>query len=252
MKLLKVMLKEKHLGYSSSDKLDEFIIFEYAIPRMGKRVDIILLFQGAVFVIEFKVGEKEYSNFAKDQVLDYALDLKNFHEQSHHRHIIPIVVATETSTIKNSLISYDDLVYSPLFANKHNLKTVLYEVVEEIQHSAMFFEDWIESIYKPTPTIIEAAQALYRDHDVNEISRSDSGAINLSRTSAAIDKIINHSKKHDQKSICFITGVPGAGKTLAGLNIANERHDADAGEHAVFLSGKLSANSKLCGQFVHW
>lgn len=75
----------------SQDLKDIFIIFEYAIPRMGKRVDIILLFQGVVFVIEFKVGEKEYSNFAKDQVLDYALDLKNFHDQSHHRHIIPIV-----------------------------------------------------------------------------------------------------------------------------------------------------------------
>ena len=221
----------------SQDSKDMFIIFEYAIPRMGKRVDTILLFQGIVFVIEFKVGEKEYSSFAKDQVLDYALDLKNFHEQSHHRHIVPIVVATEAKIIKNSLLSYDDLVYSPLYANKTNLKTAIYEVAGKIQHSSMVFEAWLESIYKPTPTIIEAAQALYRGHGVAEISRSDSGAINLSRTSDAIDKIINHSKKNNQKSICFITGVPGAGKTLAGLNIANERHNADAGEHAVFLSG---------------
>jgi hypothetical protein len=82
---------------------------------------------------------------------------------------------------------------------------------------------WQQSIYKPTPTIIEAAQALYKGHSVQEISRSDGGAINLSKTSDAIAKIIDDSKLHNRKSICFITGVPGAGKTLAGLNIANER-----------------------------
>ncbi|MHC5143354.1 MAG: DUF2075 domain-containing protein, partial [Planctomycetota bacterium] len=96
---------------------------------------------------------------------------------------------------------------------------------------------WQQSIYKPTPTIIEAAQALYKGHSVQEISRSDGSAINLSRTSDAIAKIIDDSKLHNRKSICFITGVPGAGKTLAGLNIANERHNVDEDEHAVFLSG---------------
>lgn len=227
------ILKQLFTGYIE----DAFILFEYAIPRMGKRVDVVLLIKGSVFVLEFKVGEKKYSNYAIEQALDYSLDLKNFHEQSHQRHIIPIVVATEAPAIHNTLTSYDDLVYSPLKANKNNLKSVLYDVFIHIPEETLNFTAWQESVYKPTPTIIEAAQALYRGHDVTEISRSDSGAINLSRTSAAISEIIDRSKKYNHKSICFITGVPGAGKTLAGLNIANERHNTDVGEHAVFLSG---------------
>ncbi len=227
------ILKQLFTGHTENT----FILFEYAIPRMGKRVDVILLIKGAIFVLEFKVGEKKHSNYAIEQALDYSLDLKNFHEKSHHRHIIPIAVATEAPSSHNTYTFYDDLVHSPLRANKNNLKTVLLEVSAQIPESTIDFAAWQESVYKPTPTIIEAAQALYKGHDVSEISRSDSGAINLSRTSAAIAEIIDHSKKYYQKSICFITGVPGAGKTLAGLNIANERHNADLGEHAVFLSG---------------
>ncbi len=214
-----------------------FIIFEYAIPRMGKRVDNVLLIKGSVFVLEFKVGENKYTHSAIDQALDYSLDLKNFHEQSHNRRIIPIVVATEAPNLQNAVTPYDDLVYTPLKANQTNLSSLLHMVYEQIPVSPIDFSLWEDSIYKPTPTIIEAAQALYRGHDVSEISRSDSGAINLSRTSNAIDSIIDYSKQYNHKSICFITGVPGAGKTLAGLNIANERNNTDAGEHAVFLSG---------------
>ena len=97
--------------------------------------------------------------------------------------------------------------------------------------------DWENSIYKPTPTIIEAAQALYKGHGVEEISRSDAGAFNLSKTSETISSIIENSKSKNKKSICFITGVPGSGKTLAGLNIANLRNNVNENEHAVFLSG---------------
>ncbi|BBO66909.1 hypothetical protein DSCA_08390 [Desulfosarcina alkanivorans] len=216
---------------------DAHIYFEYSIPRMGKRADVILLINGLIFVIEFKVGDISYSNHAIEQVLDYSLDLKNFHEQSHHRRIIPVVVATEANATKNRHRVYDDLVSFPLKANKDNLLSVLLEVTSTSNESKIDVATWESSLYKPTPTIIEAAQALYKGHSVQEISRSDSGAINLSKTSDAIDKIINQSKKENKKSICFITGVPGAGKTLAGLNIANKRHKFDEGEHAVFLSG---------------
>jgi len=157
------ILKQLFVGHRENT----FILFEYAIPRMGKRVDIILLIKGAVFVLEFKVGEKKYSNYAIEQALDYSLDLKNFHEQSHHRHIIPIVAATEAPPVHNTLTSYDDLVHSPLRANKNNLKLVLHEVSAHIPESTIDFTSWQESVYKPTPTIIEAAQALYKGHDVN-------------------------------------------------------------------------------------
>ena len=220
------------------DLTGSHIAFEYAIPRMGKRVDVIVLYSGIVFVLEFKVGESSYTKSALVQALDYSLDLKNFHEQSHNKEIVPIVVATAAIDHDHSINCYDDGVYHPLKTNTANIAVAILAVAGQSNNSQLLIpNDWFESIYKPTPTIIEAAQALYKGHSVKEISRSDSGAINLGATSEAISLIIDYSKIKNRKSICFITGVPGAGKTLAGLNIANERHNVDEGEHAVFLSG---------------
>lgn len=213
------------------------ILFEYTIPRMGKRVDVVLLYRGIVFLIEFKVGEREYPNSAIDQVLDYALDLKNFHEKSHHLPIVPILIATEANKESINIDSYEDNILKPIKGNKNCLKQIISAVASSIQGNTINPIEWELSSYKPTPTIIEAAQALYKGHSVEEISRSDSGAINLSKTSEAINKIIDLSKETNTKSICFVTGVPGAGKTLAGLNLANERHKFKEEEHAVFLSG---------------
>jgi len=215
-----------------------YLAFEYAIPRMGKRVDVVLLYQSVVFALEFKVGERRYPNSAVEQSLDYAIDLKNFHEQSHTKAIVPVVIATEAENCEPVIECYPDRVFHPIKSNKHNLVSHIERLANEINEvQDLNPVDWIASIYKPTPTIIEAAQALYKGHSVKEISRSDSGVINLGATSDAIAKIIGSSKANNRKSICFITGVPGAGKTLAGLNIANERHNIDEGEHAVFLSG---------------
>jgi len=225
------ILKETFLDLYSGH-----ILLEYTIPRMGKRVDAILLHRGIVFVIEFKVGDREYTSYAKDQVLDYAVDLKNFHEKSHYAKIAPVLVATEANNFSNAYDSYQDNVYKPILANKHTLRKII-EDLGAGSTDQINSDEWENCLYKPTPTIIEAAQALYRGHDIKEISRSDAGAINLSKTSMAINKIIDHSKQSGKKSICFITGVPGAGKTLAGLNLANERHRFIEEEHAVFLSG---------------
>jgi hypothetical protein len=214
-----------------------YILFEYSIPRMGRRVDVVLLTSGIVFILEFKVGDTQYSASAVDQALDYALDLKNFHAESHSRPIVPIVVATEAFAIYSSLQRFEDKIYAPLKANKDNLEQIIGEAVSAISASEFDPLDWRDSIYKPTPTIIEAAQALYRGHKVEEISRSDAGAINLSLTTEAIAEIIERSKRTGQKAICFVTGVPGAGKTLAGLNLASTRLQTNADEHAVFLSG---------------
>ena len=227
------ILKESLKNLSSSH-----IAFEYAIPRMGKRVDVVVLYAGIVFVLEFKVGANSYTQSAIVQALDYSLDLKNFHEQSHDKEIVPIVIATEALKHDHSINIYDDGVYHPLKTNADNIAVAILSVAEQSSNTKTLIpNDWLASIYKPTPTIIEAAQALYKGHSVKEISRSDSGAINLGATSEAISEIIDSSKASNRKSICFITGVPGAGKTLAGLNIANERHNVDEGEHAVFLSG---------------
>ena len=217
---------------------DSYVVFEYTIPRMGKRVDVIIIYCGIIFVLEFKVGETNYTNHAVEQALDYAKDLKYFHEQSHPKDIVPILVATEAIVQPLSINKYDDGLYHPIKANKDNFSSIILGVVEKSPHkNKIDYEEWINSVYKPTPTIIEAAQALYKGHSVKEISRSDSGAVNLEATSHAISEVIEFSKTNNQKSICFLTGVPGSGKTLAGLNIANERHNIDKGEHAVFLSG---------------
>ncbi len=204
---------------------------------MGKRVDNILIINNLIFVIEFKVGEKSYSNYAQNQAIDYCLDLQNFHERSHNKTIIPILIATNapntTSQIESSLA-----LNSCILCNKENFKATLIKILDHIKiEESLNIQTWENSVYKPTPTIIEAAQALYKGHSVKEISRSDAGAINLSNTSILINKIIEDSKAQHRKSICFLTGVPGAGKTLAGLNIANERLKADESEHSVFLSG---------------
>lgn len=214
-----------------------FIILEFSIPRMGKRVDAVLLVDGLVFMIEFKVGEKEYLRAAVDQVWDYALDLKNFHAASHTLPIIPILVATDAPKLPFELQCDPDRVYSPLKANSSNLVQILTYSLAKISGFAFDSQEWLQSAYKPTPTIIEAAQALYKGHNVSEISRSESGSKNLTEISDAISNIIRNAQSRNEKAICFVTGVPGAGKTLAGLNIANSHFRAQADEYSVFLSG---------------
>lgn len=226
------------LKNSLSDMADGTLFWEFSIPRMGKRADNILLYKGIIFVFEFKIGGEEHNKAAIDQTMDYALDLKYFHEGSHQPIIASILVSTKASSINNYLKLSEDKVLDCVLANEGTLNKVILQIVSTYEgNSEINSNQWENSIYKPTPTIIQAAQALYRGHNVREISRSDASAKNLSDTNAAISQIIEKSKKENSKAIVFVTGVPGAGKTLAGLNIANERQKADINEHAVFLSG---------------
>ena len=218
---------------------DSKIIFEYVIPRIGKRIDNVLLINNIVFLLEFKVGETTYNHYAIDQVLDYALDLKNFHKESLNKLIVPILICSEADNKANQISVYEDKIVSPLLCNKNNLKYNIIHILNKFTAESFDYNGWENSIYMPTPTIIEAAQALYANHNVEDISRSDAGAYNLSITTQKINEIIDYSKTNKRKSICFITGVPGAGKTLAGINIANERHKFEENEHAVFLSGNF-------------
>lgn len=217
---------------------DGRIIFEYTIPRMGKRVDTVVLYKNIVFLLEFKVGDKEYRQSTYDQVYDYALDLRNFQKESHNKLLVPIMVSTRAATITN-VIRERDRVIEPLRCNAGNIADVISMVASRYNESDFDYVEWENSEYLPTPTIVEAAQALYRGHNVHDITRSDAGAENLTVTTDEINRIIEHSKANGRKSICFVTGVPGAGKTLVGLNIAIQRSDAQQGEHAVFLSGNF-------------
>tara|TARA_Y100001936_G_C16057671_1_gene662101 strand:- start:179 stop:2152 length:1974 start_codon:yes stop_codon:yes gene_type:complete len=214
------------------------LIFEYTIPRMGKRVDVILIVQNLIFVIEFKTGtgNDDYQRNDINQCIDYALDLKNFHEESHTCKLIPILVSSNAAPYENIIESHVDGVFKEILCNSTNLKHNINKSLKFSPKDVIDIEKWKNSRFKPTPTIIEAAQVLYRNHDVTEIRRNDAEE-NLEQTSEQIKQIITLSKEKKQKSICFITGVPGAGKTLAGLNIANETQNFDVDLHAVFLSG---------------
>jgi len=213
------------------------VFFEFSIPRMGKRVDVVLLISGVVFVVEYKVGLDNYAGGAQEQAVDYAVDLKNFHEASHFKKLVPVVVATNAAPTAVEDQWYDDGVATVQLANDSTFADVLSHYVSRHGEQSFSAGEWAAATYKPTPTICEAAQALYAGHNVSDISRSDANAINLSQTSDAIARIIDYAKSNQRKSICFITGVPGSGKTLAGLNIANHRLRTNEDEYAVFLSG---------------
>ena len=215
------------------------LYLEFVVPRVGKRIDAVAVIDHTIFVIEFKVGATVFNRQDVDQVWDYALDLKSFHETSHTERLLPVLVITGARGKKESLLRAAQLdgVMSPMAVSDDSLAEVLSEALGSLVREPIVSGLWDQGRYKPTPTIIEAASALYRNHSVTEIARSDAGAINLARTSEAVAQVIELSRRDGRKSICLVTGVPGAGKTLVGLNIATRYLDAAKELHSVYLSG---------------
>jgi schlafen family protein len=216
------------------------LYFEYAVPRLGKRIDVVLIVDHVIFVLEFKVGEKMFLGSALDQVWDYALDLKNFHETSHDKIVVPVLVATGAQPLPIVVApsGHKDGVALPIRATPSQLPEVFERALRYTTGQHIVVEDWEAGRYSPTPTIVEAAMALYAGHQVAEISRSDAGAINLSKTTDTISRVIAtcENSGEPRKAICFVTGVPGAGKTLVGLNVAT-KYAEEKSLHSVFLSG---------------
>jgi hypothetical protein len=229
------VLRDKLTGLTGT------VLFEFSIPRMGRRIDVVLLVGPVVFAVEFKVGAAQFDRAAIEQVWDYALDLKNFHEASHSLPIVPILVATEAASTQRISLSVDpDGVYRPVLTTPTRLREVLSATLNAVQipnGSAIDGARWAAAAYQPTPTIVEAARALYAQHSVEAIARHDAGADNLRITSRHIENLVEKAQRRRRKLICFVTGVPGAGKTLVGLNVATRRSDSDAASPAVYLSG---------------
>lgn len=216
------------------------LFFEFSIPRMGKRVDAIVIIQNVVFVIEFKVGENKFQSYQVEQVWDYALDLKNFHKPSHRALLAPILVATEAkkSFVEIQTTTHNDNLTLPILVNKNDLSLAIRDTLAFFNDAEQINGDIFEKgSYSPTPTIIEAAVSLYNNHSVLEITRSDAEAINLTKTTTAISDLIECTKIENKKIICFVTGVPGAGKTLVGLKVATTHLDKEKGNTSVYLSG---------------
>src|SRR5260221_1015387 len=222
------------------DGYDGVIFFEFSIPRMGKRIDSLVIIDNVVFVIEFKVGESKYLNYQIDQVWDYALDLKNFHKPSHNVVLAPILVSTEAkkSFLEISITSHNDKLILPIKSSKDDLTEAINGVLQFFDDNEVInVDDYTRGTYSPTPTIIEAAVSLYNNHSVDAITRSDAAAKNLTQTTSAISELIDSAKSRNKKVICFVTGVPGAGKTLVGLKVATSHLDKEKGHSSVYLSG---------------
>lgn len=217
------------------------LYFEYNIPRMGRRADVIVVIDEIVFILEFKTAGSRFTHDAITQVWDYALDLKNFQEGSLERIIVPVLVATleRNNNCDFSLNPFKDNVYEPLRTNANRLCDAFSISLENIPHPKIEHSDdrddqWAKSGYEPTPTIIEAAIALYEENTVEDITKHGG---DIDKASAELCNIINYCRKNNRKAICFITGVPGAGKTLIGLNTAIDQFNR--GEKAVYLSGNF-------------
>lgn len=225
------------------------VFFEFNIPRMGRRIDVVLLLGPVVALLEFKVGETRFKRSDLDQAWDYALDLKNFHEASHRRTIVPLLVATGVEERLGERPRTPELRIDPdgvarpialAVAEMPVMLLMLEGLNRDLREAGLVRDDaeqWTSAPYRPTPTIVEAARALYAQHSVQAIARHDAEAVNLRLTSQRLESLVEQAREQGRKIICFVTGVPGAGKTLVGLNLATQRRDEDAPTHAVFLSG---------------
>ena len=213
------------------------IFIEFMIPRMGRRADVVMIFKGIVFVVEFKVGAKVFTAADMRQTHGYALDLKNFHRGSHDKYLVPLLVATKATSQSKDPVFAGDNVASTLCISPGELFPRMRLIAERFNQPTFDSNLWADSGYLPTPTIIEAAQALYAQHKVEDIARSEADTQNLGQTSQQLLQLIHNARINKRKIICFVTGVPGAGKTLVGLNIASAHSNADEKEYAVFLSG---------------
>ena len=213
------------------------VFFEFDIPRIGRRIDVVVITNALVFVLEFKVGARTFERAAIDQAWDYALDLKNFHEPSHSLRLVPILVATDAACSGQVNVQFaEDGVARPLCITAADIRATIDKLTSANPGRTIDVERWHRGAYRPTPTIIEAARALYSNHSVDEIARNDAGAKNLQVTSRRVEMLIDEARSERKKIICFVTGVPGAGKTLVGLNVATRRIEASP-THNVFLSG---------------
>jgi hypothetical protein len=212
------------------------ILFEYPLLRLGRRIDVVVLTNRAIFVIEFKVGEVSFPAAACRQVEDYALDLFDFHVGSRNHPIVPVLVATEARIVSCAPPLIWHGIAPVMQANAKTLGNLLADVDAAILHPAMVLNPavWEQAPYRPVPTIVEAATMLYRKHGVADIAAARADIGNLTHTTTIIHNEIAAAKAGGHHMILFVTGIPGAGKTLCGLNAVFH-----AGQEAAFLTGNL-------------
>lgn len=216
------------------------IIFEYDIKRLGKRIDVIMLIRHMVFSLEFKNGKSVFTAQDAQQAEDYALDIKNFHKESENLYVCPILIATDAQKYhkEQSIDYYPD---KQVYLQRENIETLMPKVNQLIdkygEDETIDFETWFNSPYHPTPTIIAAAVEAYSSHSLSEIANSEAGQADIDKCEAVIARIIDDAKANDKKCLCFVTGVPGAGKTLVGLDIVARNLRKGFENYSAYLSG---------------
>lgn len=216
------------------------IIFEYDIVRLGKRIDVILLIRHMVFSLEFKNGKTVFTAQDAQQAEDYAIDIKNFHKESEDLYVCPILIATDADKYHKpqSLGCYPD---KQVYLQRENMESLIPKVSaisdKYGDDEPIDFERWFNSPYYPTPTIIAAAVEAYRTHELSAIAQSEAGQENINSCEAKIAEVIEYAKTTGKKCVCFVTGVPGAGKTLVGLDVVAKNQDNDAENRCVYISG---------------
>jgi len=237
-----IQLLKNSLNQLIGEKLSAknwYILLEYDIPRIGKRIDAVLLADDLIFVIEYKYDRNKYELHDIHQAEDYAIDLSDFHLESRGRIIVPILLAPNAKPHSQELhLNNESLVQTCLKANKETLFPIIKNSYEYYHIDSKKIIDplrWEQGEYHPTPTIIQAAKALFGGQKVENITKYS--ADNLSKTCKYLAGAINQAKEKSKKIICFVTGVPGAGKTLVGLNIVHEKEAFTNDFNIAYFSG---------------
>ncbi len=212
------------------------ILFEYPMLRLGRRIDVVLLTGQAILVLEFKVGATSITTPDRQQTEDYALDLFDFHADSRAHPVVPILVATEAKPTLPEWPLIWFAVSGVFVASAASLGTLLRDITTRIPMAARALDvrAWEAAPYRPVPTIVEAATMLYNRHGVADIAEARADVGNLTRTTDAIRRAIDTARGDLRHQILFVTGIPGAGKTLCGLNAV-----FGASNGAAFLTGNL-------------
>lgn len=216
------------------------VILEYPLYRLRKRIDIVVLAGAQIAVIECKVGSKEFLTQDRRQVEEYALDLRDFHEASNSRRLVPVLWSTlafELPSEYGEYASSHDQVAPTVLVGTHGLAAQLSKLHDSGSSPLLVAEAWDRSAYRPVPNIIEAATSIFSGHDVRAIANYD--ADNLHIASARLVALIQEAKERKKRYMLFLSGVPGAGKTLAGLHVVHNAISSGIEQEGdiVYLSG---------------
>jgi len=213
------------------------VALEYDLLRLEKRVDAVIVTDRAILVLEFKTGAPNAAMLAEAE--DYALDLRDFHAGSRRHPIVPVLVAGDAPFVPPAQPElFWHCVTRPVTSGHGSLGDALRWVQSAAPEPALPLDGaaWLGAAYRPVPNIIEAATLLYARNGVAEIAAARADTANLSRTAAAIARAVRAAQLAGDKRLVVVTGIPGAGKTLCGLNAV---FAPDAGALSAFLSGNV-------------